>query len=237
MKALLYLTKRSFINNLKKAVKKPASLLVMIICIVYAIFLAVMLGQLVTKIHFSSAKGLTVIITLWTLYIFLSNFAGYASKKGVIFKPSHAHFVFTAPISPKKVLLHSAWMNYLLTIAVSVLFLIAGLTVFGITPWKMILFFLVECVVETVFEVSVMIFLYTNDKIPQKVMKALSTGIKIFLVGVAVLIVIYFKKQGVTLETAAAFFDWPGLQMIPVVGWNISVYRLILLGPDVLNVI
>ena len=35
MKALLYLTKRSFINNLKKAVKKPASLLVMIICIVY----------------------------------------------------------------------------------------------------------------------------------------------------------------------------------------------------------
>lgn len=25
--------------------------------------------------------------------------------------------------------------------------------------------------------------------------------------------------------------------MIPVVGWNISVYRLILLGPDVLNVI
>ena len=56
MKALLYLTKRSFINNLKKAVKKPASLLVMIICIVYAIFLAVMLGQLVTKIHFSSAK-------------------------------------------------------------------------------------------------------------------------------------------------------------------------------------
>ena len=46
MKALLYLTKRSFINNLKKAVKKPASLLVMIICIVYAIFLAVMLASL-----------------------------------------------------------------------------------------------------------------------------------------------------------------------------------------------
>ncbi len=94
MKALLYLTKRSFINNLKKAVKKPASLLVMIICIVYGIFLAVMLGQIVTKIHFSSAKGLTVIITLWTLYIFLSNFAGYASKKGVIFKhPMHTLYL------------------------------------------------------------------------------------------------------------------------------------------------
>ena len=237
MKALLYLTRRSFINNLKKAVKKPASLLVIIICIVYAIFVAVMLGQLVTKVHFSSAKGLTIIITLWTLYIFLSNFASYASKKGVLFKPSHAHFVFTAPISPKKILLHSAWMNYLLTIVVSILFLIAGLTVFGIPPWKMILFFLVECVVETVFEVSVMIFLYTNDKIPAKVMKGVSTGIKVFLVAVAVVIVVYFKKQGISLETAAAFFDWPGLQMIPVVGWNIAAYRLILLGPDMLNVI
>lgn len=60
-------------------------------------------------------------------------------------------------------------------------------------------------------------------------MKALSTGIKIFLVGVAVLIVIYFKKQGVTLETAAAF-RLAGAAMIPDCGWNIIVYRWILLA-------
>ncbi len=63
---------------------------------------------------------------------------------------------------------------------------------------------------ETVLEVMVMIFLYTNDKLPQKLMKALSSGIKILLVGVAFLIVIYFKKQGVTLETAARIFRLAG---------------------------
>ena len=58
MKALLYLTKRSFINNLKKAVKKPASLLVMIICIVYAIFLAVIAGSARNKDTFQLGKGI-----------------------------------------------------------------------------------------------------------------------------------------------------------------------------------
>ena len=44
MRALLYLTKRSMINNLKKAVKKPLTLLVVLACAAYAVFLAVMLA-------------------------------------------------------------------------------------------------------------------------------------------------------------------------------------------------
>lgn len=237
MRALLYVTKRTFMNNLKKALRKPVSLLLIIGGFLYAVFVAAMLGNLVNMIHFDSVKGLIVIITIWTLYIFLANFASYASRKGVIFKPSHAHFVFTAPVNPKLILLHSAWMNYLVSIIVSVLFFIGGLAVFGVELWKMVLFFLVECVVEIMFEISIMILMYTNDRIPEKAKIWIGRGIKVFLVGVAVFIVLYFKKYGVSVESASAFIDWPGLQMIPVAGWNISVYRLILLGPDTLNVI
>lgn len=237
MRALIYVSKRTFINNLKKALKKPASLLLIIGGFIYAIFVAVMLGKFVSLVHFDSVQGLIVIITIWTLYIFLANFASYASRKGVIFKPSHAHFIFTAPVNPKLILIHSAWMNYLVSIIVSILFLVGGMVIFKVELWKMVLFFLVECVLEIMLEVSIMVLMYTNDRIPEKVKIWIGRGIKVFLIGIAVFIVFYFKKYGVSVETASAFIDWPGLQMIPVAGWNISVYRLILLGPDTLNVI
>ena len=57
MRALLYLTKRSMINNLKKAVKKPLTLLVVLACAAYAVFLAVMLAELAVQMKFDSAKG------------------------------------------------------------------------------------------------------------------------------------------------------------------------------------
>ena len=82
-----------------------------------------------------------------------------------------------------------------------------------------------------------MIFLYTNDRVPEKLMKAIRMGIKIFLIVCALAVVLYFRKNGLTLESAWALLDMPGLQMIPVFGWQIAIYRLILLGPTVLNVI
>ena len=60
---------------------------------------------------------------------------------------------------------------------------------------------------------------------------------KVFLIGITLLIVYYFWKNGITLETVFAFFDWKILQIIPVVGWNIALYLLLLLGPTMLNAI
>ena len=81
MRALLYLTKRSMINNLKKAVKKPLTLLVVLACAAYAVFLAVMLAELAVQMKFDSAKGMVIILTVWSLYLFLLNFMSYASRK------------------------------------------------------------------------------------------------------------------------------------------------------------
>lgn len=237
MKALMYLTKRSMINNLKKAVHKPATLLLIIFCIAYGVFLVWTLGMLALDMHFDSAQGLVVIVTVWTLYMFLANFLAYSSRKGIIFRPGHTHFVFTAPINPKIVLLHSAWMNYISSLVADLLFMFAGMTVFGVAPWKMILFFLAGFGLELMFECSLMVWLYANDNLPEKVLKILSWVIKGFLAAITLVIVLYFRREGISLASAAAFFDWPVLQMIPFVGWNIAFYRLILLGPTVLNMV
>ncbi len=237
MKALMYLTKRSFINNMKKAVRKPTTLLLIVFLTGYGIFITWTLAMLAKEMHFDSPQGLVVIVTLWTLYIFLADFLAYASRKGVIFRPGHTHFVFTAPIDPKLVLLHSAWMNYITSVVVGALFVLAGVTVFGIVWWKMLLFFGAGTLLEIVFECCIMVWLYTNETLTEKMIKILSWGIKGFLIVITLSIVLYFWKEGISLVSAAAFFDWPVLQMLPFVGWNIAFYRLILLGPTTLNLI
>lgn len=233
----MYLTKRSLMNNLKKAVHKPSTLIALIFAIVYGIFIVFSLGTLAVTIRMDSVRGLLIILTVWSIYATLGNFMAYSSRKGIIFKPGHAHFVFTAPISPKLVLLNSAWMNYLVSAILWIVLAIGGLTVFQVAPWKVLLFFLIGCVMELALEVAIMVFLYTNDRLPEKLMKGIRIAIKVILIGFTLLIVLYFRKNGMSVESASAFIDWEVLQMIPVIGWQIAVYRLILLGPTLLNVI
>lgn len=237
MRALMYLTKRSLMNNLKKAVHKPSTLIALIFAIVYGIFIVFSLGALAVTIRMDSVRGLLIILTVWSIYATLGNFIAFSSRKGIIFKPGHAHFVFTAPISPKLVLLNSAWMNYLASAILWIVLAIGGLTVFQVAPWKVLLFFLIGCVMELALEVAIMVFLYTNDSLPDKLMKGICIAIKVFLIGFTLLIVLYFRKNGMSVESAFAFIDWEVLQMIPVMGWQIAMYRLILLGPTLLNVI
>ena len=237
MKALIYLTKRSFINNLKRALTKPSTLIALIFGIVYGVFIIFSLGIMAIGVHIDSAKGLLAILTVWSIYEIFGNFLGYSSRKGIIFRPGHAHFVFTAPIDPKLVLISSAWMNYLLSIIVWILIGIGSMTVFRIPILSAVVILLAGCVLELAFEVSVMIFLYTNDRVPEKVMKGIRMGIKIFLIACALAVILYFRKNGLTLDSVWTLLDMPGLQMIPALGWQIAIYRLILLGPTTLNVI
>lgn len=237
MKALIYLTKRTVVNNLKRALKKPATLLALIFGIAYGIFLVAMLGTLAVSVRIDSVQGLVILVTVWTIYITVGNFMAYASRKGILFRPAHSQFVFPAPVSPKLVLIHGAWLNYVMSFLIWIVLAIGGLTVFHVEWWKMLLFFLIGCGVECAVELSVMIILYTNDRLPQKLIKGICLGMKVFLIAFTLLIVLYFKEKGLSVESALSFIDWPVLQMIPVVGWQIAVSRLILLGPTTLNVI
>ena len=76
MKALIYLTRRSFINNLKKAVRKPSTLIALIFGVVYGVYIVVMLGTLAALIRLDSVRGLVIIVTLWSIYMTLGNFMG-----------------------------------------------------------------------------------------------------------------------------------------------------------------
>lgn len=208
-----------------------------IFVVVYAVFILASLGTVAVNVRLNSVDGLVLAATFWSIYITLGNFSAYSARKGIIFRPGHAHFVFTAPIDPKIVLLSSAWMNYLTSLIIWLLFALGGVTVFQVGLWRTVLLFLFGWGLETLLEISVMIFLYANDRLPEKLIRAVCIGIRVFLVAFTLLIVFYLKLYGLSVETVVSFAAWPGLQMIPVIGWQVAAYRMILLGPDTLNII
>ena len=237
MRALFYLTKRSLVNHIKMALKKPVTLIISVFGVAYAVFVLMALVSLVSMIRMDSVQGLVIIMTVWSIYVTLADFMAYSRRKGILFKPAHAHFVFTAPLNPKLVLISSAWMNYGFAFLMWLLMAAAATTVFQVAVWRALLFFLAACVVSLGFEIAVMVLLYTNDSLPEKLIKGLCWGIRIFLIAFTLLIVLYFRENGISVETAVSFVEWPVLQMIPVAGWQIALYRLILLGPSAINVV
>lgn len=65
----------------------------------------------------------------------------------------------------------------------------------------------------------------------------LCRGIYVFLLGIVAVAVFYFQKYGFTVDSVYRFIDYPVIQMLPIVGWNIALYRFVLLGPTTLNTI
>ena len=111
MKHLFYVTLHQFRNRLKKALKKPVTYLFIALAVFYVVMMLGAFIPLIQKAHFDSAEGLVMLITVLFFLLLPSSYVMYAQRKGIVFKPSHAHFIFNAPISPKRVLLYGALKN------------------------------------------------------------------------------------------------------------------------------
>lgn len=237
MKALLYITKRTIINRVKQALKRPITYLYIVGGCAYLFMIAFGFGRIFEKMKFNSAFGLVAIISLWTVYIYGTNFVGYANKKGVLFKPSHTHFIFTAPINPKLILLYGANKNFLMSFIVAVIFCTGGATIFKLQGGQVVLLFLVSFVLEVILEGSQIVFLYVNESLSERTLKMVSKLVYVLLIGIAVFLFWYIRTYGFSLDSIKGLVNFPAIQMIPLIGWNIALYHLILLGPSTINVI
>lgn len=237
MKALFYMTKRSMVNQIKKALKKPVTYLILCVVMVYIFAFGSLFISWKEAGIFTSPRSLVTILTVGAVFTFFSNFVTYAKKKGIIFKPSHSHFIFTAPIDPKVILLMGAMKNYLMSAGIALLVLFAELYIFRIGFFKACFLSIVCFLLETILEGSLILFLYANEKLTPKMTTILCRGIYVFLLGIVAVVVFYFQKYGFTLDSVYRFIDYPVIQMLPIVGWNIALYRFVLLGPTTLNTI
>lgn len=237
MKTLFYVTYRGFVNRLHKALKRPVTYLFIAVAVAYTALLVTGLYNIVKNTHFDSAAGLVIVITALVFFALPTSYLMYARRKGIIFKPSHAHFIFNAPISPKRVLLYGASKNILMDAVFGILILAAGILFFSIPVWKMLLVFLIWVFMTSFQEAGIVILLYGNEKVSAEKMGKASKFIIGILAVAAVFLFWYVRTYGFSFASVSALIDYPGLQMLPLIGWNVAVFRLILLGPTTVNVI
>ena len=237
MKNLFYVTYREFINRFRKALKRPVTYLFLAIAVFYVVVVGASLFSVAKKVHFNNANGLVIVITALLLFALPTSFYMYARRKGIIFKPSHAHFIFNAPISPKRVLLYGALKNILMDAIFGIVIFLAGIISFEVPIWKMVLVFLIWVGMTGLQEAGIVILLYGNEKVSVEKMGKASKLILALLGLVALFFFWYFRKFGFSVASVTGVVTHPVFQMLPIIGWNMSIYQLILLGPTTLNTI
>jgi flagellar biosynthesis protein FliQ len=237
MNALWYIKKRSLINRMKKRLRKPLTY-------VYAIVAAAYVALMVYSLNFTfemwgmdSPEGFALILSVITLISLPLNFRSYAKHKGLIYSPADIHMVFPSPVHPKALLMYGMikllYTSWILVFALT----IGGIWWFHLTAAQVILYLFYSVLLDSLFEVSLVVLVYGNDRISEKTLRWVGRAIY-GVIGLAVLLGLYlFFAVDSSIGVAELLFSHPLFQCLPVLGWNIAAIRLILLGPDTVNIV
>lgn len=237
MNALIYLYKRTFLNKMKKALHKPVTYVYVAIIVLYVFLLPTSFRIMFESWKMDSPEGLTIVLTIFAFWIVPANLIAYAKRKGLIFRGSDIHFLFPSPVSPKKALLYAHVRTLLAAFLINIVLIIAGVYIFRVELWRMLLYFVFSIVVENLLEGSIMLLMYGSERISER-MRTLAVKCAYALVGVLVALGIFvYITQGLGFQSVLNYLQSDLVQMVPLIGWYIAVLRLLFVGPTVVNVI
>ncbi len=236
MKGLIYLYKRTIINRIRKALKRPVTYFMAVFILLYLFMIYNSFDVMMRDENFNSPQNLVTMLSMIIFFLIPGNLISYAKRKGLLFRPSEVHFVFSAPVSPKMVLMFAGIKSFAVNVLVGLAIVLAGIMWFEASLLQVVVYFLFFVVFESILEASCIIFCYGNEKLPKKFFTGLVVAAYAFMgfvVGIAAVLLITREPSFGLLQN---FFSMPMIQMVPVVGWNVAVTRLIFLGPDGVNI-
>ena len=143
MSALIYIVRRSLINRLKNRLRRPLTYVSVIFIILYVWMLFGSFGTIFENFTVTGEEAYVLLLSFFIVWTIPMSFLSYARKRGLAFKHSDVHFVFSAPISPKLILLYAHMKMLPASLLINLIVTIGGTIWFDISPLKMLLFFLV----------------------------------------------------------------------------------------------
>lgn len=237
MHSLQYLLLTTAKNRIKRALKRPVTYIAGVFILLYVLLMLVGLGSFFQDMGFDSGEKVAMGLSALMFMLIPSNIISYVRRKGLLFKSSDAHFVFSAPEHPKKIILYAGMKSMLMGLVISIFLTVICVVYCHVPLWRMLLYFIYSAVVETVMEVSLMVICYGNETLPDRFFKVL-TGLLYGIMAVFVLVAVYLlSTRGLAMTVMTEYLTMPGIQLIPLIGWEVAVIHLILVGPTVVNVI
>lgn len=237
MRVLWEIKKRTFLNRLKMRLKKPLTYVYGVIVLAYLGLMVWSMGTAFGVWGIDSPAGFAMILSVFALINLPANFRAYAKHKGLIFLPSDVHMLFPAPIRAKSLLLYGMWKNIGASWALCLVVTLGGIWWFHLSVLQVVVYLFFALVLETLFEASLVILVYGNERLNAKSLRRIGGAIYAVL-GAAMLLGVYlYFMEDSSFGVVGRFLSHPALQCLPVLGWNIAAIRLIFLGPDTVNVI
>lgn len=237
MEAILYLYRRTMVNKIKVALRKPVTYFYILFVALYMVGVPMSFKLVLEEGGLATAGGLVSIMTVFAFFVLPSNFITYAKRKGLIYRKSDVHFLFPSPIAPKINLLYAYFRTLIMSVCLNLFIVICGIAVFHVQWWKMLLYFLLSIIVENCLEACIMIFIYGNEFMGKKGRRVLQVVVYFMLAAFLIIAFYYYNKYGLTTEFMSTFLHSGAVQMVPVIGWYIAVIHLVFTMPTVVNVI
>lgn len=233
----LYLFRKTFKNRLKRALKKPVTYIYMAFVIWYFYIIFSYFGELTQLFEMDKNSVLTALLTGLIFFIVPSNLISYSKRKGLIFREPDVHFLFSAPIEPKRILLYAHFKTIWMTLLLNLIVAIGAVLWFDMPVWKAVVYFIYSFVAENVLESCLMILCYGNERLDGEQMKRVEV-LMYLLIGVFVLIGIgVYLKEGAGFRAVVNYLHSPAIRLVPVIGWNIAFLHLLFMGPETVSVI
>ncbi len=160
MKGLIYLYQRTIVNRIKRALLRPTAYIMGIFLIFYVGMIFFSFQMMIAEGNFGTPDKVVTILSGIILMLIPGNIISYSKRKGLIFRPSEVHFVFSAPVSPKMVLMFAGAKSFAVNLLLGILVAVLGMLWFHIGILQAVVFFLFFAVCESVLEASLIIFFY-----------------------------------------------------------------------------
>lgn len=237
MGAILFLYKKSFKNRAKKALRKPVTYLYFVLILIYGVMMPFAFKVMLDEFHWDNTEKLAAIITVIAFWLIPLNLVSYAKRKGLIFRKGDVHLLFASPVSPKKALLYAHIKTLFLYTIVGILIMACSVLLFHASAWQLLLFFLVNMILENLLEGSLMTLLYGSEKLGERG-RRVAVLVAYAIIGVFFLLAaLMYLERGLSVDSVLAYLHSSSIQMVPLVGWYIGFIHLIFMGPTTVNVI
>lgn len=229
MKPLFYIIRKSLKNQIRELTKKPAALVGYIfIALFFILMLAITFIMPSSLVRKGSVEVFGAIITAVVLVFFYFSIKQGINKGSSFFRFSDVNLVFTAPISPKKVLVYGFIQQLMLTFFVMLFvsfqipnlrnnFPITKLGVLIIYISVFFLFFIMQLVGMLIYSIT-----SKSESIRTKFDKGFNVITGLFFVGF--LLVIFQTKD--LMNAAVIYLNNRWIDYIPFIGW----FRVLLLS-------
>lgn len=237
MKALAYLFRRTMVNRIRQALRKPITYFYLVLLLFYAFLLPFSLQTMLEELRMNSPEGMAALFTVFAFWIIPANIISYAKRKGLLYRRSDSHFLFPAPVSPKLILLFAHVKTLPVNLILNFFLVLCGFLVFGMSWQQMLFYLLFSGVVENLLEGGLMLLAYGAEELTEK-HRSLLVKAAYGLMGLLVLAgVAAYLKNGLSMKAVLDFLHSDAVQMVPLVGWYVAVIHLLFVGPTAVNVV